>query len=74
MPPRSDELCDDDSSGLEHRADDTEDVLNERLAVYNEQTQPIIAHYESAGLLVRVDGTADIDEVSKQIEKVLLGV
>jgi len=74
VPPESDEKCDDDGSPLEHRADDTEDVLNERIAVYNEQTQPIIAHYESEGLLVRVDGVADIDDVSMQIEKVLLGV
>ncbi len=73
MPPRSDEMCDDDGSVLEHRADDTEEVLNERLAVYSEQTQPIIDHYESAGLLTRVDGAADVDDVSRQIEKVVFG-
>ena len=74
VPPESDEKCDDDSSPLEHRADDTEEVLNERLAVYRDQTQPIIAHYESANVLVSVDGTAGIDGVGRQIEKVVLGV
>jgi len=71
MPPDSDEKCDDDGSPLEHRADDTEDVLNERLAVYKEQTQPIIGHYDSAGLLARVDGTAGVDDIGKQIEEVV---
>ena len=73
VPPKSDEKCDDDNSPLEHRADDTEEVLSERLAVYRSQTQPIIAFYESASVLARVDGTAGIDDVGRQIEKVILG-
>jgi adenylate kinase len=73
MPPKSDEKCDSDGSPLEHRTDDTEEVLRERLAVYNEKTRPIVAHYEAAGVLARVDGTADVDDVGRQIEKVVLG-
>jgi len=73
VPPKSDEKCDHDSSPLEHRADDTEEVLSERLAVYRNQTQPIIAYYESAGVLASVDGTAGINDVGRQIEEVILG-
>jgi len=72
MPPKSDEKCDDDGYPLEHRADDTEEVLKERLAVYKEKTRPIIAHYEAVGVLARVDGTAGVNDVGEQIEKVVL--
>ncbi len=35
------------------------------------QTAPIIPHYAAAGILRTVDGMADIDEVSRQIDAVL---
>lgn len=49
------------------RTDDTEDVIRRRLEVYFEQTAPLIAMYESEGLLVRVDGLGDVDEVTSRI-------
>jgi adenylate kinase len=45
-----------------------------RLAAYHGQTAPILPYYEAQGLLRRVDGMADIDEVARQIEHVLSAV
>ncbi|OGK12064.1 MAG: hypothetical protein A2Y63_04395 [Candidatus Riflebacteria bacterium RBG_13_59_9] len=73
FPPRNDQVCDDDAAELSHRRDDTEELIRARLKVYRQQTQPIIAHYESAGVLARVDGCGDMDAVGKQIESIVLG-
>jgi len=47
------------------RADDTEEVIGERLRVYREKTEPLIGHYERRGLLIRVDGDRPMDEVTR---------
>ena len=49
------------------RADDTADVIRRRLEVYAEQTAPLIEVYEARGLLVKVDGMGEIDEVTARI-------
>lgn len=55
-----------------HRPDDQEDTIRHRLRVYEESTSPLIAHYESAGVPVhRVDGNRAMDEVQRDILKVL---
>jgi adenylate kinase len=48
---------------LEQREDDTEDVATERLAVYRENTEPVVEHYRETGELIEVDGEADPDTV-----------
>ena len=53
------------------RSDDTEDVLRNRLSVYEEQTAPLISVYESRGLLVKVNGLGEIAEVTQRITKAL---
>jgi adenylate kinase len=53
------------------RSDDTEDVLRNRLSVYEEQTAPLISVYESRGLLVKVDGLGEIAEVTSRITEAL---
>lgn len=55
----------------QNRADDTEPVIRRRLEVYAEQTEPLAALYEAKGLLVRVDGIGDIDEVTERIMSAL---
>lgn len=52
---------------IEGRADDTEDVIRNRLAVYEESTAPVTAYYEGQGLLVRVDGLGEIDAVTHRL-------
>jgi adenylate kinase len=53
------------------RSDDTEEVLRNRLSVYEEQTAPLISVYESRGLLVKVDGLGEIAEVTQRITEAL---
>lgn len=49
------------------RADDTEPVIRRRLEVYAEQTAPLATLYAERGLLVSVDGTGGVDEVTERI-------
>ena len=57
----------------EGRADDTEEVIRRRMVVYAEQTEPIVAVYSERGLVRKVDGMGDIDEVNARIVAVLGG-
>ena len=59
------------AQSAEKRADDTEETLRKRLGVYREQTAPIIPYYREKGLLKTVDGMADVDAVTRQIEAIL---
>ncbi len=52
---------------LEGRDDDTEDVIRRRLEVYTDSTAPLTAFYDARGLLVRVDGIGDVDDVTSRI-------
>lgn len=72
--PRQDGVCDVcGSTEFSRRADDKEETVRERLTVYNRQTAPLVAYYGDKGALRSVDGMADIEEVSRQIEGVLNG-
>ncbi len=53
------------------RADDNAEALKKRLAVYREQTAPIIPYYEAKGMLKKVDGMAAVNVVTDQIDKIL---
>lgn len=50
------------------RSDDTEEVIRERLHVYEENTAPLVEYYENRGILLRIDGTGTVDEVTERIE------
>lgn len=58
-------------ASVEGREDDTEEVLRHRQDVFREQTQPLLAVYESRGLLVRVDGIGEVEEVSSRVFEAL---
>jgi len=53
------------------RSDDKLETLPRRLAVYREQTAPILPYYEVKGLLTRVDGMEPFDVVTAEIEEIL---
>lgn len=57
----------------ERRADDNAETLRTRLAVYHEQTEPILPYYRDRKMLKRVDGMQSIEQVKKQIEKLVKG-
>ena len=50
------------------RTDDSEDVIRNRLRVYDENTAPLVDFYEGRGILLRIDGTGSVDEVTERIE------
>jgi adenylate kinase len=47
------------------RADDTEEKIRTRLAIYHEQTRPILPYYRERGILKSVDGAKDLDDVTR---------
>lgn len=53
------------------RSDDTADVVRRRLEVYTAQTAPLAALYEQRGLLVRVDGMGEVDDVTRRLLEAL---
>ncbi len=56
---------------FERRADDRPEAVRTRFAAYRRQTEPLLPYYRQRGILQRVDGMADIDEVTCQIEAIL---
>lgn len=58
-------------SGGKVRADDNADALKKRLAVYRQQTAPLVAFYKARGLLRTADGMQPIDEVAASIDGIL---
>jgi adenylate kinase len=52
---------------LEHRADDREDVVNNRLDTYEKMTAELLPYYEEKGILKRIDGVGSVEEVSKRV-------
>ena len=49
------------------RRDDTEEAIRTRLDAYHEQTEPLKDFYAERGLLVTVDATKDIPEVTEEV-------
>ena len=66
-PPRTAGVCDVDGAKLIQRDDDKAETVERRIRVYMDQTSPLIEYYRGKGLLVEVDGTKSIDDVSKEI-------
>ena len=52
---------------IEGRTDDNEETIRNRMKVYSSQTEPLLEHYRSAGILAPVDGVGEIDEVRQRI-------
>ncbi|MCW3009016.1 MAG: adenylate kinase [Solirubrobacterales bacterium] len=70
-PPKHEGVCDVDGSRLIQREDDSEETVRKRLAVYHEQTAPLIGFYEKQGLLKRFDGRRPPNEVHDHIRATL---
>jgi len=69
MPPQKPGVCDKDGAALLHRSDDTAAVVEQRLAAYHAQTQPLESYYRGKGVMVEVDGTADVEVVFERAKK-----
>jgi len=72
QPTKQPGVCDRcGSTEFTRRADDKAETVVPRLKAYHEQTAPLLPYYEGRGILKQVDGMAEIDEVTRQIEAVL---
>lgn len=70
-PPEKEGVCGQCGGELYQRSDDNVDTAQNRLNVYNTQTEPLINFYEQQGLLKRINGDQPIDKVFQDIIKAL---
>jgi adenylate kinase len=66
-PPRVPGVCDVCGGRLYRRADDTEETVRNRIAVYDKLTRPVLDHYRKQGILITIDGDKEIDRLSSEI-------
>ncbi|MFF3664114.1 adenylate kinase [Microtetraspora malaysiensis] len=65
-PPSVADVCDACGGELFQRDDDREETIRRRLEVYQEQTSPLVNFYSDEGILVRVNATGPVDEVTRR--------
>ena len=69
--PKQEGICDKCGSELVLRDDDKPETVKKRLAVYHNQTQPLIQYYGKQKILRTVDGTKDMEDVFQDITNIL---
>lgn len=73
-PPRVDAVCDRCGSPLAQRADDRPETVRRRLAVYRDQTAPLVGFYQAGTTPVyHVDGDRPIEQVQAELQGMLVG-
>jgi len=72
-PAKQTGVCDFDGSELYQRDDDKAETVRNRIQVFFKQTMPLIDYYQSAGVLVEIDGSQSIELVTKEILSALEG-
>ena len=71
-PPKQNDVCDfHPATQLTHRADDNEESVSTRLETYERQTKPLLDHYEKTGRLEKVNGQGDLEEIYREIDKLI---
>lgn len=70
-PPAVEDRCDECRSILVHRSDDTEETLKRRLNIYHIETKPLIKFYSDIGILIKIDGNQEMNEIHESIKKSL---
>lgn len=66
-PPQIEGICDKCGGKLMQREDDKPEAIKRRLALYDDQTKPLLDYYRAKGVLVTVDGDQHIDVVTSDI-------
>ncbi len=70
-PPVKEGICDKCNSPLYTRADDNEETVKQRLAVYNKQTKPLVDYYEALDMIININSNQPIEHVVRDIVKAL---
>jgi adenylate kinase len=63
-PPAKRDVCDDCAGELFQRDDDREETIRHRLEVYQDQTAPLVAYYADQGILLGIDATGPVEEIT----------
>jgi adenylate kinase len=67
--PKNDEKCDLCGTMLIMREDDKEEVVRHRLAIYRQQTEPLIEYYREQDMLVEIEASKSIEEITQQMDE-----
>jgi adenylate kinase len=70
-PPKNDEVCDNCGHKLYIRDDDTPEAINQRLAIYHNETEPLIKLYQEQKILIKINGEQSIEKVNQDILKAM---
>ncbi len=70
-PPKAPGVCDIEGSPLFQRDDDKAETVIHRIAVYQEQTMPLVQYYQNRGVLAEINGYAPIEDVTSQMVSAL---
>ena len=73
-PPNDEGVCDSCGGGLVQRSDDTEAVIRDRMATYEQQTRPLADYYQGRDVFQQIDGMGTIDEVGERLVAIIRGV
>ncbi len=69
-PPQDDNKCDDCKVELVVRDDEKPEIIQQRLKIYHELTEPILARYQKQGIYYKINGEQPIEEVTREIMRV----
>lgn len=69
--PKVEGVCDSCKGKLVLRADDAPETVRDRLRVYHEQTEPLVAFYKAKGILKTIKGQNGIDDTSRLVFEAL---
>ena len=76
-PPKQENIDDETGEPLIQRPDDNEETVKKRLAIYHDQTSPLVDFYKKSSLVhngnkyIEVNGVGDISTIQEQIKKAL---
>lgn len=72
-PPKTDGICDRCQGSVIQRKDDSEETVRKRLAVYTEQTLPLVDYYSKKQILKILPGVGTIEQISSKLDQILQG-
>ena len=71
LKPQVDNICDRCGAILERRADDNEEIFKERYQIFLLSTKQIMQYYDDKKLLVKVDGTKELNLIYDEMESII---
>lgn len=69
LPSKVEGICDHCATELTQRKDDTVEAGRNRIKTFHEQSEPLVGFYTEKGILIEVDGTMPIDDITDAIVK-----